>query len=80
MKSTLEMNQDGVLSLSARIREALGVQREDVLMAETATPEMPPRSTADIGIEAWPTQPIREPDGADTEQARFLRGRKKRPR
>jgi len=80
MKSTLEMNQYGVLSLSARIREALGVQREDVLMAEETAPEMPPRSTADIGIETWPPLPIRELDDADTEQARFLRGRKKRPR
>jgi hypothetical protein len=74
------MNQYGVLSLSARIREALGVQREDVLMAETTTPEMPPRGAADIGIETWPPQPLRELDDADTEQARFLRGRKKRPR
>jgi hypothetical protein len=49
-------------------------------MAETTTPEMPPRGAADIGIETWPPQPLRELDDADTEQARFLRGRKKRPR
>ena len=80
MKSTLGMNQYGVLSLSARIREALGVQRDEVLVAETTTQEMPPRRGADIGLEDWPPQPTRELDDADTEQARFLRGRKKRPR
>ena len=79
MKSTLEMNHYGVLSLSARVREALGVQREDVLIAETAMHRMPLRRAADIGIETGP-QPIRELDDADTGQARFLRGRKKRPR
>ena len=80
MKSTLGMNRYGVLSLSARIREALGVQRDDLLIAETTTRQMPARRAADIGLEAWPPQPIRELDDADTEQARFLRGRKKRPR
>jgi hypothetical protein len=80
MKSILGMNQNGVLSLSARIREALGLRRDDALIAETATQEMPPRRAADIGIETYPPQPFRELDEADTEQARFLSRKKKRPR
>ena len=80
MKSTLGMNHHGILSLSARVREALGVQRDDLPVAETTTHEMPPRRAADIGFEAYPPQPIGELDGADTEQTRFLSKKKMRQR
>jgi AbrB family looped-hinge helix DNA binding protein len=72
MKSTLTMTSRGVVTLPAKMREALGLKAEDVLIAETTPEGILLRPAVTIPIETYSPKRIREFDDAEAELARVL--------
>lgn len=80
MKSTVTVNSRGVVTLPAKLREAMGVKADDVLIAE-ATPEgILLRPAVTLPIETYSPKRVREFDEAEAELARVLSRKGKRSR
>jgi AbrB family looped-hinge helix DNA binding protein len=81
MKATLTITSRGVVTLPAKLREAMGLKADDVLIAEITTDGILLRPAVTLPIEAYSPARIREFDEAEAELAKVLgRKRKKRGR
>lgn len=78
MKTTLTVTSRGVVTLPARLREALGLKADDQLIAETTPEGLLLRPAVTLPVEIYSDKRIREFDAAEAELAKVLR-RKKKP-
>jgi AbrB family looped-hinge helix DNA binding protein len=78
MKATLTVTSRGVVTLPARLREALGLKADDLLIAETTPEGLLLRPAVTLPVEIYSDKRIREFDAAEAELDKVLR-RKKKP-
>jgi antitoxin PrlF len=78
MKSTLMLTRRGVVTLPAKMRAALGLKPDDVLIAETTPEGILLRPAVTIPIETYSPKRIREFDEAESELAKVLSKKKAR--
>ena len=80
MKSTVTMTSRGVVTLPAKLREALGLKADDVLIAETTPEGILLRPAVTLPVESYSAKRIREFDEAEAELAKVLSRKAKRSR
>ncbi len=78
MKATLTVTSRGVVTLPARLREALGLKADDQLIAETTPEGLLLRPAVTLPVEIYSDKRIREFDEAEAELDKLLH-RKKKP-
>ena len=80
MKTTVTVTSRGVITLPAKLRQALGLKADDVLIAE-ATPEgLLLRPSVTLPIELYSDSRVREFDEGEAELEKVLsRKKKKKP-
>ena len=72
MKATVTITSRGVITLPAKLREALGLKAEDHLIAETTPDGLLLRPAVTLPIEIYSPAREREFDEAEAELAGFL--------
>ena len=72
LKSTLTLNSRGVVTLPAKMRQALALKQDDVLIAETTPEGILLRPALTVPIEIYSPGRIREFDEAEAELAKVL--------
>jgi AbrB family looped-hinge helix DNA binding protein len=77
MKTMLTVTGRGVVTLPAKLRQALGIKADDQLIAETTPEGLLLRPAVMLPIEIYSDKRVREFDEAQTELDRVLRRRKK---
>lgn len=77
MKATLSVSRRGVVTLPAKLRQALGIKADDQLIAETTPEGLLLRPAVTLPIEVYSAERIREFDEAEAELEKVLRRRKK---
>jgi AbrB family looped-hinge helix DNA binding protein len=77
MKTTLSVSRRGVVTLPAKLRQALGIKADDQLIAETTSEGLLLRPAITLPIELYSAERIREFDEAEAELEKVLRRRKK---
>jgi len=80
MKTTLTVTRRGVVTLPAKLREALGIKADDVLIAETTPEGLLLRPAVTLPIEIYSDERVREFDQAEADLEQVLPGRKKSAR
>ena len=80
MKSTVTMTARGVVTLPAKLREAMGLRADDLLIAEVTPEGILLRPAVTLPIEIYSHRRVREFDQAEADLARTLAARKKRTR
>jgi len=78
MKATLTVTSRGVVTLPARLRQALGIRADDQLIAETTPEGLLLRPAITLPVEIYSEKRIREFDAAEADLDKLLR-RKKKP-
>jgi AbrB family looped-hinge helix DNA binding protein len=78
MKTTLTVTSRGVITLPAKLRQALGLKADDQLIAETTPEGLLLRPAVTLPIEMYSDKRVREFDEAEAELEQVLR-RKKKP-
>jgi len=79
MKTSLTVSRRGVVTLPAKLRQALGIKADDQLIAETTPQGLLLRPAVTLPIEIYSDERIREFDEAEAGLAKVLR-RSKKPR
>ena len=77
MKATLTITSRGVVTLPAKLRQALGLKADDQLIAETTSEGLLLRPAVTLPIEIYSDKRVREFDEAESALASVLA---KRPR
>jgi len=77
MKTTLTVTRRGVVTLPARLRQALGIKADDQLIAETTPEGLLLRPAVTLPVEIYSDERIREFDAGEAELEKVLRRRKK---
>ena len=77
MKSTVTVNRRGVVTLPAKLRHALGVKADDVLIAEATAEGILLRPAVTLPIESYSPKRVREFDEGEAELAKVLARRSK---
>jgi AbrB family looped-hinge helix DNA binding protein len=72
MKATITITSRGVLTLPAKLRQALGLKGEDHLIAETTPDGLLLRPAVTLPIEIYTPEREREFDAAEAEVATLL--------
>lgn len=80
MKATLTVTSRGVVTLPARLREALGLKADDQLIAETTPEGLLLRPAVTLPVEIYSDKRVAEFDAAEAELVKVLRRKKKRAR
>lgn len=81
MKATVTLTSRGVVTLPAKLRQALGLQADDPLIAETTPEGLLLRPAVTLPVEVYAPQREREFDAAEAELAAVLTRRSRaRPR
>ena len=78
MKATLTVTSRGVVTLPARLRQALGIRADDQLIAETTPEGLLLRPAITLPVEIYSEKRIQEFDAAEADLDKLLR-RKKKP-
>jgi antitoxin PrlF len=78
MKATLTVTSRGVITLPAKLREALGLKADDQLIAETTPEGLLLRPAVTLPIELYSDKRVGEFDEAEAELEQVL-PRKKKP-
>jgi AbrB family looped-hinge helix DNA binding protein len=78
MKATLTVTSRGVVTLPAKLREALGIKADDQLIAETTPEGLLLRPAVTLPIEMYSEARVREFDAGEAELAKVLPPRKRR--
>jgi AbrB family looped-hinge helix DNA binding protein len=78
MKATLTVTSRGVVTLPARLREALGLKADDQLIAETTPEGLLLRPAVTLPVEIYSDKRIAEFDASEADLDKLLR-RKKKP-
>ena len=77
MKTTLTITSRGVITLPAKLREALGIKADDQLIAETTPEGLLLRLAVTLPIEMYSEKRIREFDEGEAELEKVLHRKKK---
>ena len=77
MKTTLSVSRRGVVTLPAKLRQALGIKADDQLIAETTPDGLLLRPDVTLPIEIYSEKRIREFDEAEADLEKVLRRGKK---
>jgi AbrB family looped-hinge helix DNA binding protein len=77
MKATLTVTSRGVVTLPAKLRQALGLKADDQLIAETTPEGLLLRPAVTLPVEIYGERRVREFDAAEAELDKVLRRRKK---
>jgi bifunctional DNA-binding transcriptional regulator/antitoxin component of YhaV-PrlF toxin-antitoxin module len=81
MKTTVMVSRRGAITLPAKLRQALGVKTEDILIAETTPEGLLLRRSVTIPAEIYNDARVREFDKGEAELRKALdRKKKKRAR
>lgn len=72
MKATLTINSRGVVTLPAKLRQALGLKADDQLIAETTPEGLLLRPVVTLPVELYTPEREREFDAAEAELAAVL--------
>ena len=80
MKTTLTLTSRGVVTLPAKLRKALGLKAEDLLIAEMTPEGLLLRPAVTLAVEMYSDKRIREFDQAEAELEKVLRRKKKAAR
>lgn len=78
MKTTLTVTRRGIVTLPAKLRQALGIKADDQLIAETTPEGLLLRPAVTLPIEIYTEKRIWEFDEGEAELERVLRGKKKK--
>ena len=78
MKATVTVTRRGVVTLPAKLREALGIKADDQLIAETTPEGLLLRPAVTLPIEIYTEKRVREFDAAEAALAHVLQRRRKR--
>lgn len=74
MKATVTINSRGVVTLPAKLRQALGLKADDQLIAETTPDGLLLRPAVTLPVEMYTPEREREFDQAEAELADVLAG------
>ena len=80
MKSTVTLSSRGVVTLPAKLRDALGIKADDLLIAEVTPEGILLRPAVTLPIETYTARRIREFDEGEAELEKVLKRKKKRAR
>ncbi len=80
MKTTLTVTSRGVVTLPAKLRQALGIRADDQLIAETTPEGLLLRPAITLPVEIYSEKRIREFDAAEADLDKLLRRKKKSAR
>ncbi len=69
MKTTIAVNQRGVITLPAKLREALGIRGEDLLIAESTPEGVLLRPAVALPVEMYTAERVREFNAAEADLA-----------
>ena len=72
MKATVTINSRGVVTLPAKLRQALGLKADDQLIAETTPEGLLLRPSVTLPLEVYTPEREREFDAAEAELAAVL--------
>lgn len=72
MKTTLTITERGVITLPAKLRQALGLTANDQLLAETTPEGLLLRPAVTLPVEIYSDERLREFDAAEAELAAML--------
>jgi antitoxin PrlF len=75
MQATLIINSRGVVTLPAKLRQAMGLQTDDQLIAETTPQGLLLRPAVTLPLEIYSAARIQEFDELEAELAAVLRAR-----
>lgn len=73
MKATLTITSRGVVTLPAKLRQALGLKADDLLIAETTPEGLLLRPAVTLPVEIYSEDRVREFDEAEAELVEHLR-------
>jgi AbrB family looped-hinge helix DNA binding protein len=77
MKATVTVTGRGVVTLPAKLREALGIKADDLLIAETTPDGLLLRPAVTLPVEMYSDVRVAEFDREEADLARVLAKRKK---
>ncbi len=80
MKTTVMMTSRGVITLPAKLRQALGLKAEDILIAETTQDGLLLRPSVTLPVEIYSDARVREFDAGEAELKKVLERKKKAAR
>ena len=80
MKATVMMTGRGVITLPAKLRQALGLKADDLLIAETTPEGLLLRPAVTLPIELYTDARVREFDDAEAALKKVLDRKKRSPR
>jgi antitoxin PrlF len=80
MKATVTVSRRGVVTLPARLRQALGLKADDQLIAETTPEGLLLRAAITLPVEMYTPAREREFDDSEAELARVLAEKTPSPR
>lgn len=72
MKATLTITSRGVVTLPAKLRNAMGLKADDMLIAEMTSEGILLRPAVTLPIESYSAARVREFDQAEAELAKVL--------
>lgn len=72
MQATLTINNRGVVTLPAKLRQAMGLKADDQLIAETTPQGLLLRPAVTLPLELYTAQRVQEFDAAEAELAALL--------
>lgn len=75
MQATLTINSRGVVTLPAKLRQAMGLKADDQLIAETTPQGLLLRPAVTLPLEMYTPERVREFDQAEAELAAVRRKR-----
>lgn len=73
MRTALTINRRGVITLPAKLRQALGLKPDDQLIAETTPEGLLLRPAVTLPVEIYTDERVKEFDHAEAELAKALR-------
>ena len=77
MQATLTINSRGVVTLPAKLRQAMGLKADDQLIAETTPEGLLLRPAVTLPLEIYSPERVREFSEAEAELAAVLKKRKR---
>lgn len=79
MKATVTITSRGVITLPAKLRQALGLKADDQLIAETTSEGLLLRPAVTLPVEIYSEDRVREFDTAESELAEVLGDSRRTP-
>ncbi|MBI2768049.1 MAG: AbrB/MazE/SpoVT family DNA-binding domain-containing protein [Burkholderiales bacterium] len=77
MQATLTINSRGVVTLPAKLRQAMGLKADDQLIAETTADGLLLRPAVTLPLEIYTPRRVREFEESEAELAAVLQKRKR---